>query len=85
MSLSDKHVAKPAASIGHIELVLNDLDGAAPNMSARGMAVVKAADGTILDTRYGDPQAFMPAAWKQKVKVVLDELRAEVATRLLAP
>ena len=83
MSLTDSYVPKTAAAIGKIELVLNDEDGTPAGMSSRGQADVKAADGTVIETRRGDPQQFIPQAWKLKLKQVLDELRAEVAQRLL--
>ena len=83
MDLTSKYVPKVATAIGKIELVLNDEDGTPARMSARGMVVIQASDGAVVDARYGDPQAFMSAAWKLKLKQVLDELRAEVATRLL--
>jgi len=82
MSLEDPYVSPTADHLGHLELHLNDADGTPGGMSSRGEVRLMAADGSVIDVRSGNPSNFMPAAWKTKAKQVLDELRAEVATKL---
>ena len=82
MSLEDPYVAPVADHLGHLELHLNDRDGTPGGMSGQGDVRLVTANGTVIELRRGNPSDFMPAAWKVKVKQVLDELRAEVATKL---
>ena len=80
--LSDPYVAPVADHLGYIQLTLDDRDGTVGGMSARGEVRIMSAAGDEVVSRHGDPEVFMSAAWQAKVKAVLDELRAEVATKL---
>lgn len=74
-------IPQPPSHLGLLRLILDDLDGTGANMSAQGQVLVCSADGETVTRRTGSPM-FMPLAWKQKMKTLMEELRIEVASRL---
>ncbi len=80
--LETPYTAPVPNKLGSLSLVLSDANGTVGGMSGKGEVRLMDASGNVIEVRQGDPSNFMPAAWKSKVKDVLDELRAEVAIKL---
>lgn len=83
MALDDTYTPPVKDRIGAIELSLVDNNGTVGGMSSAGTLRILDAGGNVIAIRHGDPKDFMPLAWQQKVKTVLDELRAAVTARII--
>ena len=78
MHLEDPYVPTPADHLGNVTLTVVDIDGAEANITVRADVRLMDAEWNQVAVRTGLPD-FMPADWKTRAIVLIQELRAATA------